>query len=273
MKIALTGATGFVGTALRHAFPDNVVIDRHDDVDAILAKLEGVDVAINLAGAPIIKRWSDPYKEVLMNSRIHTTKRLVSALNQSRVKRLISTSAIGIYPDDLRCDETCESCSDDFLGHLARKWEHEARRCTLSTTILRFGVIMGPDGGALQQMLTPFRLGVGGIIGDGKMMTSWIDIDDLVRVYAYVIDNGLDGTFNCVSPHPVSNHTLTKTLGSILHRPTILPIPEFALRLMYGEAATVLTGSKEIYPAALLDAGFTFKYPTIDASLRHLLGE
>lgn len=273
MKIALTGASGFVGSALRRTFTNHVVIERQDDVETILAKLEGVDVAVNLAGAPIIKRWSDPYKEVLMNSRIHTTRRLVSALNRSSVKRLISTSAIGIYPDDTECDEQCEVCSDDFLGHLARKWEQEARRCTLPTTILRFGVIMGPEGGALAQMLTPFRLGVGGIIGDGKMMTSWIDIDDLVRVYRFVIDRQLDGIFNCVSPNPVTNFTLTKTLGRVLHRPTVLPIPEFALKLMYGEAATVLTGSKTIYPSALSEAGFTFRYPTIDASLGHLLGE
>ncbi|MEJ2500145.1 MAG: TIGR01777 family oxidoreductase [Campylobacterales bacterium] len=273
MKIAMTGASGFVGKALRRAFPDHVVIGRNDDVDAILAKLDGVDVAINLAGAPIIKRWSDPYKQVLMNSRIHTTKRLVSALNQSGVKRLISTSAIGIYPDNRRCDESCEHCSDDFLGHLAHKWEHEARRCTRPTTILRFGVILGPEGGALKQMLTPFRLGVGGIIGNGRMMTSWIDIDDLVRIYAFVIDNALDGTFNCVAPNPVSNYEFTTTLGRVLHRPTLLPVPEFALRLMYGEAASVLTGSKEVYPSALQKAGFTFKYPTVDASLGHLLGD
>lgn len=272
MKIALTGATGFVGTALRHAFPDHAVIDRQDDVDAIVAKLQGVDVAINLAGAPIIKRWTDPYKEVLMNSRIHSTKRLVAALNQSSVKHFISTSAIGIYPDNMRCDESCEACSDDFLGHLARKWEQEARHCTLPTTILRFGVILGVDGGALRQMLTPFKLGVGGVIGDGKMMTSWIDIEDLVRVYRFVIDNNLDGTFNCVSPNPVTNRVFTKSLGRVLHRPTVLPIPEFALRIMYGEAASVLTGSKEVYPSALEKAGFTFKYPTVDASLGHLLG-
>lgn len=271
MRIALTGASGFVGSALRRAFPDTVVIDRHDGEDAISAKLDGVDTAINLAGAPIIKRWSEPYKAVLIRSRIDTTKRLVNAVNRSGVKRLISTSAIGIYPDNTRCDEHCETLSDDFLGQLARTWEHEALQCAKPTTILRFGVILGTGGGALAQMLTPFRLGVGGIIGDGKMMTSWIDIDDLVRVYRHIIEHALDGTFNCVSPHPVSNRVFTKTLGSVLHRPTVLPIPECALRLMYGEAASVLTGSKEIYPKALEASRFTFDYPTIDASLAHLL--
>jgi uncharacterized protein len=273
MKIALTGAGGFVGTALRSTFSDCVIIERGDDVDAILAKLEDIEVVINLAGAPIIKRWSDPYKQTLLHSRIHTTKRLVSALNRSNVKYFISTSAIGIYPDGARCDESCDRRSNDFLGHLAREWEQEALHCTLPTAILRFGVILGTEGGALRQMLTPFRLGIGGIIGNGKMMTSWIDIDDLIRVYRFIIENTLEGTFNCVSPNPVSNHTFTKALGHVLHRPTILPIPEFSLRIMYGEAASVLTGSKEVYPSALQKAGFTFKYPEIDRALEHLLAK
>jgi uncharacterized protein (TIGR01777 family) len=271
MKIALTGATGFVGTALRRAFGDHVVIERHDDEKTILAKLEGVDVAVNLAGAPIIKRWSDPYKRVLLQSRLETTEKLVKALNQSSVKHFISTSAIGIYPDNCRCDENCEKEADDFLGRLARAWESEALRCTLPTAIFRFGVVLGADGGALKQMLTPFRLGVGGVIGNGKMMTSWIDIDDLVAIYKFAIDRHLVGTFNCVSPHPVTNHNFTKALGRVLHRPTLLPIPEFALKLMYGEAASVLTGSKEVYPSRLQSEGFAFAYPEIESSLRHLL--
>jgi hypothetical protein len=112
-------------------------------------------------------------------------------------------------------------------------------------------VILGKEGGALAQMLTPFKLGVGGIIGNGKMMTSWIDIEDLVRIYQFIIDQKLTGVFNAVSPNPVTNYVFTKTLGKVLGRPTVLPIPEFALRIMYGEASSVLTGSKEIYPAAL----------------------
>lgn len=271
MKIALTGASGFVGTALRQRFPDHIVIDRHDNADAILSKLDAVDVAINLAGAPIIKRWNDSYKNVLMHSRIETTRRLVHALNRSNVKHFISTSAIGIYPDDRRCDETCETPADDFLGRLAGQWEEEARKCALPTAILRFGVILGPKGGALTQMLTPFRLGAGGPIGNGKMITSWIAIDDLLGIYSFVINDALTGIYNCVSPNPISNMALTKSLGRLLRRPTILPVPPFVLRLMYGEAASVLTGSKEVYPAALQAAGFVFEYPDIDAALRHLL--
>ncbi len=272
MKIALTGASGFVGAALQKTFNDCIVIGRNDDEAAVLKKLKHVDVVINLAGAPIIKRWSDPYKKVLLESRIKTTRNLVRAINQSDVKHFISTSAIGIYPDDLRCDELTTEIADDFLGMLAREWEVEALACHIPTTIMRFGVILGPDGGALAQMLTPFRLGVGGIIGNGRMMTSWIDIGDLMKIYRFVIERRLSGIFNAVSPNPVSNRTFTKTLGAVLHRPTVLPIPEFALRIMYGEAASVLTGSKEVYPRALEEAGFVFDYPELERSLKHLLG-
>ena len=139
------------------------------------------------------------------------------------------------------------------------------------TTILRFGVVLGKEGGALKQMITPFKLGVGGIIGNGKMMTSWIDIDDLVGIYRFIINKSLTGTFNATSPNPVSNYTFTKALGKVLNRPTVLPIPEFVLRVMYGEAASVLTGSKEVYPKAITEAGYVFRYPTIEKSLDHLI--
>jgi len=271
MKVAITGASGFVGTALQSHFQECVIIDRKDDIPMIVKKLAGVEVVINLAGAPIIKRWSDPYKKILLSSRIHTTETLVKAINKSDIKHFISTSAIGIYPDDDACDESCTEVSGDFLGLLASKWESEAQRCEKPTTILRFGVILGKNGGALAQMLTPFKLGVGGIIGDGKMMTSWIHMDDLMGIYRYIIDKKLTGIFNATAPNPVSNYTFTKALGKALKRPTVLPIPEFVLGIMYGEAASVLTGSKEIYPKNILDAGYTFTYTNIEDALSQIV--
>ena len=118
-------------------------------------------------------------------------------------------------------------------------------------------------------MITPFKLGIGGIIGDGKMMTSWIHMDDLIGIYQYIIDKKLTGIFNATAPNPVSNYTFTKALGKALKRPTILPIPEFVLGIMYGEAASVLTGSKEVYPQKILDAGYTFRYTNIEDALAH----
>ena len=271
MKVAISGASGFVASHLKNRFTDFVVIEQSDNEKQIVEKLKGVDAVFNLAGAPIIKRWSSSYKRVLLSSRVDTTRKIVNAINKSEVKHFISTSAIGIYPDG-RFDESYEEYGNDFLGSLAKAWEEEAQKCNKSTTILRFGVILGKDGGALVQMLIPFKLGLGGIIGDGKMMTSWIDIDDLVRIYEYVLEHKLTGIFNATAPNPVTNYVFTKALGAQLHRPTLLPVPEFGLKILFGEGASVLTGSKEIYPKKLLESGFEFKYQDINSSLSHLLG-
>lgn len=271
MKVAITGASGFVGSHLRKKFSDFVTIERNDSEEMILEKLKGVDTVFNLAGAPIIKRWSEEYKKVLISSRIDITKKLVNAINNSEVKHFISTSAIGAYPDNNAYDESYDGYGDDFLAQLTKEWENEALRCTKPTAIVRFGVILGSDGGALAQMLTPFKMGVGGIISDGKMMMSWIDVDDLVGIYSYLTKNKLTGVFNATAPKPVSNYEFTKALGTVLNRPTIFPLPEFVLKLLFGEGSTVLTGSKEVYPKALQDAGFVFEYKTVEESLQHLL--
>jgi len=271
MKVALTGAGGFVGSHLINTFSDYVVIDRNDNEEKILEKLQDVDVVFNLAGAPIIKRWSEAYKKILLSSRVDTTKKLVNAINKSDVKHFISTSAIGAYPDNAPFDESYSGYGNDFLASLTHIWEAEANKCNKPTAIVRFGVILGKDGGALAQMLPPFKMGVGGTIGDGKMMMSWIDIDDLLGIYSYITEQKLTGVFNATAPNPISNYEFTKTLGSVLHRPTLIPLPEFVLKILFGEGATVLTGSKEIYPKALQNAGFRFQYRTIKESLEHLL--
>lgn len=271
MRVALNGASGFVASHLLKKFDDFVVINRDDSHEEIVAKLQGVDAVFNLAGAPIIKRWSEEYKKVLTSSRIESTKKLVKAINESEIKHFISTSAIGAYPDGVACDESYEGYGDDFLGSLTREWENEAKKCNKPTAIVRFGVILGADGGALSQMLRPFKLGLGGVIGNGAMQMSWIDVDDLVGIYTYILEHSLRGTFNATAPHPVSNRVFTETLGGVLHRPTFLPLPEFILKLIYGEGATVLTGSKEVYPKAMQESGYNFLYPHIKDSLQHLL--
>jgi len=270
MKVAITGASGFVGKHLKTLYDNTVDIHRNDSVEQIKEKLAGVDVVINLAGAPIIKRWSEEYKKVLISSRIDTTATLVEAINQSDVKHFISTSAVGAYPDNKANDES-SAVGDDFLAELTKKWELTASGCNKPTTILRFGIILGADGGALSQMLPPFKFGVGGVIGDGTMMMSWIDIDDLMGIYEFIIDNKITGVYNATAPYPVSNKEFTKTLGEVLHRPTLFPLPVFVLKLLYGEGASVLTGSKEVYPKALQEVGYMFRYPRIQESLEHLL--
>lgn len=271
MKIALTGASGFVGSELQKKFQNCIVISRNDTQESIVKKLDGVDVVINLAGAPIMKRWSESYKKVLLESRIESTKKLVNAVNQSDVKQFISTSAVGIYPDNSVCDEDCDDISKDFLGSLAYLWEQTALTCKKPTAILRFGVVLGKEGGALKQMLLPFSLGLGGNIGDGRMMMSWISMNDLMRMYEYIIDKKLTGIFNAVSPESVSNAQFTKALGVVLHRPTFLPFPKFMLKLIFSEGAVVLTGSKEVYPKALLNAGFEFEDASLSGALESIL--
>jgi len=270
VKIALNGASGFVASHLKEKFTDFVVLKRDDSENEIVQKLQGVDAVFNLAGAPILKRWSDSYKKILLESRIETTKKLVNAINKSEIKHFISTSAIGAYPDG-RFDESYDGYGDDFLGSLTKQWEEEASKSNKPTTIIRFGVILGSDGGALKEMLLPFKLGVGGIIGDGKMMTSWIDIEDLVRIYEYTLQTKLTGILNATAPNPISNFEFTKALGKELKRPTIFPLPLFVLKLLFGEGASVLIASKEIYPKRLKESGFEFEYPSIQASLAHLL--
>lgn len=272
MKVAISGASGFVASHLKKRFTDFVVIKRSDNEEQIVEKLKGVDAVFNLAGAPIIKRWSSSYKKVLLSSRVDTTRKIVNAINKSDVKHFISTSAIGAYPDDAPYDESYEKYAEDFLGSLTSEWEKEAKKCSKPTTILRFGVVLAKDGGALAQMLMPFKLGIGGTIGNGKMMTSWIDIEDLVRIYEFILENKITGTLNATAPHPVSNYTFTKALGKQLHRLTLCPLPRFVLKVIFGKGASVLTGSKEVYPQKLLKSGFEFKYENIKDSLKHLLG-
>jgi len=272
-SIAIAGASGFVGKYLQNTFKDAVILYRNDSVDVLVDKLKDVDTVINLAGAPIVKRWNDSYKKLLYRSRVETTKKLVEAINKSNVSYFISTSAIGIYPNGKTCDESCKDYADDFLASLCADWEAEALQCQKPTAIMRFGVVLGKNSGALVKMLLPFKLGLGGVIGDGKMMTSWITISDLLKMYQFLIDNKVEGIFNAVAPTPVGNAVFTKVLGKVLHRPTFFPLPIFMLKLIYGEATCVLTDSKEVYPQKIIELGFEFEHKTVEVALLNILSD
>ncbi len=271
MKIAISGASGFIGSSIRKQFTQNIVLEREDSEEKILEKLKGVEVVINLSGASVMQKWSEECKEELYSSRIDITKKLVRAINKSDVKQFISASAVGIYPDLKACDETTSVKVEDFLGYIISDWEKEANKCEKTTTILRLGVVLGIKGGTLDKVLPSFKMGLGGIIGNGQMMMSWIDLDDLMRIYEFVIENKLDGIVNAVSPNPASNFKFTKTLGKILHRPTLLPLPMIIVKILFGEGSIVLSGSKEVYPKVLKEKGFEFKYKNIEESLKHLV--
>ena len=281
-KIVITGASGFVGSMLKKEFEESayevIGVKRTDlqDKKKLVSLLDGSSVVINLAGANIINRWSDEYKQILYTSRIDTTKALIEAMKECKVKpkTFLSTSAVGIYKNDKNYDEETLELADDFLANLCKDWEKEALKANsleIRTAIFRFGIVMG-QGGALAKMITPFRLGIGGTIGDGSQAFSFIHIEDLLKAYKFVIeDESLSGIFNLTAPTPTTNYGLTKALGKSLHRPTILPIPQFVLNIILSEGAKVLTDGQSVIPKHLLEEGFKFKYTNIEETIENLV--
>jgi uncharacterized protein (TIGR01777 family) len=283
MQISMSGATGFIGNMLKIRFIEKGwtvnVINREslelNDKEFLEKKIEGSDVVINLAGAPVLKRWSESYKKEIYHSRIDTTRKLATAIRNSSRKPFvfISGSAIGIYDTTETHTEESQHFSDDFMGKVCRDWEHEALEATGSTrvVIFRTGVVLGTNGGALQSMYTPFKLGLGGIIGNGKQAFSWIHATDLINAFLYTIEaENFSGIINAVAPEPTINYHFTKTLGKVLIQPTITRVPEFALKLIYGEGSRALTSGQKVLPEKLLTAGFIFKFPTIEKALLDL---
>ncbi len=279
--IIMSGATGFVGSHLRKRFQKEgwkvVIIDRKAlamATDELAGKMQGGDIIVNLAGAPVIGRWSKEYKKILYNSRITVTSKLIQACHKmdTRPDLFISTSAVGYYSDQGTNTEKNYVQAEGFLGHLAHDWEQEALKATelgLRTVVFRFGVVLGKDGGALKKMLLPFKLGLGGTIGNGSQSFSWIHIEDLIRAYLQAIDDStFSGVYNLASPKPTTNRGLTKALGRVLCRPTLLRVPKFVLRLRFGEGAETLTGGQEVLPERLQQSGFDFVFPDIESAVK-----
>ncbi len=284
MKAVICGINGFVGKHIKEALKSRgyevLGIDKKEigDFDAIKSKLNGAEVVINLAGAPIVGRWSDEYKKILHSSRIDTTNTLVSAMREveNKPKLFISTSAVGWYDNRATYNEYCQNChSDDFLAGVCEEWEKSALKAEelgIRTLIYRFGLVLGKDGGMMTKLLTPFKLGLGGTIGDGSQSMSFIHIDDLVGAELFALDNqSLKGIYNLTAPNPVTNKIFTKALGKILGRPTIFPVPVFVLKILFSEGARVLSDGQSAIPKRLLEAGFVFKYDTIEKTLENIL--
>ncbi|MDD3468281.1 MAG: TIGR01777 family oxidoreductase [Campylobacterales bacterium] len=271
MKVAIAGASGFVGSFLSEYFAKRgceiAKIGIKDFESGLLAKLEGAELVVNLAGAPIIGRWSEEYKKILVSSRLNTTNKLAEAIcaMDEKPKAFFCASAVGYY-DEGDNDEYGYKKADDFLGELCENWESAAKAvepCGVKCVNMRFGIVIGKGGGALAQMLPIFKAGLGGKIGSGEQGFSWIHLSDLARAIEFLYEHGGNGAYNFTAPHPTTNAGLTKALGSALHRPTIFPVPEFALRLVYSEGAKVLTSGQKVYPKKLLEAGFAFEFEDI----------
>lgn len=304
MRIAVTGATGFVGSALCPALVegghDVVALVRPRpgrDVASVAARLggaevrtydgrepgstqealEGCDAVVNLAGESVLGgRWNAAFLERLHTSRVETTKILVEAMGGLPTPPgvLLSASAIGIYgpcaPHDVRTEEA-QALGHDVLAELCKDWEAAARAAEARGTrvvLLRIGIVLGRGGGALKQMEPPFKLGLGGRIGSGTQVMSWVHLEDVVRLLTFALETEeLRGPLNVTAPHPVSNAELTKALATALHRPALLPVPPLALRLLFGAGAAVLTTGQRVHPRAALDAGFRFAHPEIEAAM------
>ncbi len=282
MKISISGASGFLGGHLFNYFNKQgyelIALKRSDfskDAAALAEKIEGSAVVIHLAGAPIAKRWTVKHKQQIYDSRILTTRKLVDALQQMSAPPdcFICASAVGIYADEGLHGESSTGFSDGFLGRVCFDWEAEAARAKplCRTLMFRFGIILGRDGGALQQMALPFKVGLGGRIASGKQTMSWIHIDDVAGIVAFAISHpGLNGPVNICAPEAVSNLTFTKALAKALRRPAIFRVPAFMLKLVFGQGAVVLTGGQAARPDKLQEHGYRFRHPALDEALQHI---
>jgi len=288
MRVVVAGGTGFIGEPLVRR-----LLARGDDVAVLTrnpAKVRAgrplpwdaageaasADVVINLAGENVGGgRWTEGRKRRIIESRADATNTLVEAVNSRPDPRrtFINASAVGYY--GLRGDETLDETApagEGFLAEVVKRWEELARRAegAARVAILRFGVVLGP-GGALGKMLFPFKLGLGGPIGSGRQWMSWVDREDVLRMIEWAIDRqAARGVYNVTAPSPVTNRGFTRALGRALHRPAIMPMPGFALRIALGEmAGEILLGGQRVVPARAAAEGFSFAYPDLDVAMRH----
>lgn len=296
MRALITGGSGFVGQhlaarlsrpiivgrsidKLKNKFADSEVRQWDGSANADPSLLTGVDTIFHLAGESLFHgRWNAEKKAKIRASRIDGTRHLVDLIGRAELKptTLICSSAIGYYGS--RGDEELTEQSapgHDFLAQVCQDWEHEARRAEeygVRVVLIRTGVVLGENGGALAQMLRPFRLGFGGRLGHGRQFMSWIHIDDLTAIMLLAMENAnLRGPLNAVTPFPVTNSEFTRVLAHTLHRPAVLPIPGCILKIALGEFAEVLLGSQRVRPAVLQQTGFSYIFPTIKEALQNLL--
>lgn len=305
MKIMITGATGLVGSALipkllaeGHSIT-RLVRRRPQDVTATNnmqdvwwdpeqgtideSALEGHDAAVHLAGENVAERWTEEKKRRIRDSRVKGTRLLAQTLSRlaRQPKTLVSASAIGFYGSHRGAEALTEESAPvkDFLSEVCREWEEAtepARASGMRVVRLRIGIVLSGQGGALAKMLTPFQMGVGGKIGSGEQYMSWIALDDVVRIIQHALrDETLSGAVNTVAPQPVTNNEFTKVLGKVLGRPTIFPMPAFAVKLLFGEMGeTLLLSSERVEPARLQrTTNFKFAYPELEGALRQALGK
>jgi uncharacterized protein len=278
MNVAITGASGFVGRRLTERLRKRGHTTKSISLrlPPLPEDLAGCDAVVHLAGEPVAQRWSESARRRIEDSRVQGTHGLIEAMRAHPPNVLVSASAVGYYGsrgEEIITEQTAPAA--DFLGGVAEAWEREAleaEKLGVRVVRLRIGVVLGAGGGALARMLPPFRMGLGGRIGDGRQWISWIHIDDLCDLAAFVLpESTLRGAMNATSPHPVTNAEFTQALARALRRPAVIPIPAFALKLMFGEMAQVILASQRAIPQAAIRAGFEFQYPDVSGALLQVL--
>ncbi len=279
MKVLILGASGFIGRRLAAALRargDDVLTGTLREPQAAAAFAESCDAIVNLAGEPVAQRWNEAVKRRIKESRVDLPRRFIEALAQrpTRPATYVSASAIGYYGTSETATFVEDSPpGDDFLARVCLEWEREAQRAAdlgMRVACVRTGVVLGTDGGALPKMLTPFRAGLGGVIGSGRQWFSWIAVDDVVGIYLLAIDKA-QGPLNATAPNPVTNAEFTKQLAAAVHRPAFLPVPTLALRAMLGEGADAVLHGQRVLPERTKALGYTFAFPRLDAALAALL--
>jgi hypothetical protein len=243
-----------------------------------VAAIQGAGALVHLAGETVVGRWNKYRKQDIRDSRVVGTRHLVDAIAEAKSKPgvLVCASAVGYYGSRGEEELTEESGpGSDFLAEVCQAWEAEARRAEefhVRVVMLRIGMVLGREGGALKQMLIPFKLGLGGPVGNGQQWVPWVSIDDVVGIILHAIEHSsVKGPVNATAPNPVRNREFTKTLGHVLHRPAFLPAPAIGLKLLLGEFADVLLTSQRIIPKQIQETGYKFTHPTLEAALRAIL--
>ena len=306
--VVVTGGTGLIGKSLVKALSERgdkviLLVRNPEKAKAELPNLTGyytwdamsasgewtaalasADAVVHLAGTPVAARWDENYKKQIYDSRIISTRNLVCAMAQSQTKPKVLVVASGVgyygnqgYGENVQALDEDAPHANDFLAKVCIDWEKEAfeaEKLGVRVVAVRTGVVLSTKGGALEKMLTPFKLFAGGPIGSGRQWVSWIHIDDEVALYLFAIDNEkATGALNAVAPNPVPMKTLAETLGKVLLRPSFFPVPKAALEVLFGEAANVIAEGQRVVPKRALELGFSFKYPLLESALRDILAK
>ena len=300
MRILITGATGLIGSELVLLLLQNGIsvhylttskrkIENQPNYKGFFWNpklgiidencLMGVDAIIHLAGASISKRWTKSYKQEIIESRIFSSNLLFKIVkeNPNQVKQIISASGTAIYPNSSSTvyTEDSKTIADNFLSNVVLKWEESVDKfqsLNIKVCKLRTGVVFSDKGGALLEIVKPIKLGLGSPFGDGKQVQSWIHLHDLVTMYLFAVENSLEGVYNAVAPHPITNSELTKNIATILEKPLFMPnIPKFVMKLILGDMHELLFDNKKISAQKIINAGFVFQYLTSEKALKDIL--